>query len=1118
METLLLELKRLGIGIGIQGDNLKLSLPQDINAKEILAQVKEHKEALLDFLHKKEREQSLEVVLAKAEEKPYYPLSPAQKRLFFLHQLAPSSLQYNMPQIIELKGRLDLKKLNGTLDYLVRRHESLRTSFGFINGEPVQFVHEALKWEILPVPHEGKTVKELAQDFVQPFNLQSKTMMRTALVKLKRTHHLLLIDFHHMIMDGVSLNILIREFSKIYQGESLPPQKLQYKDYAVWRQGVDLEPKYERDRTFWLQEFKEESENTDLPLDFKRGSRRSHKGGYYSFELDGYTTEKLKAVAREFEVSIFMLLLACYNVVLAHLCNSEDITIGTVLSGRQQKGVENIVGMFANTLPIRNFPMGQLSFKDFLLQVKNKVLSCFEHQNYSYETLINELRLERSLSRNTLFDSVFIFQNFEQNKFKLQDLKFRKMEQRTSTAKFDLTLIGREHNSGISLSLEYALDLFKPKTIRRIATYFAQVISAVLSDTSLKLSDIEVLDKKEKELLRKTGVAPTLSYNQKDTVVAMFEKRCKESPNDIAIVDGERQLSYRALEALAAMLAKKITDSLGKEKGHLIGILAEPSADMIIGILAVAKIGGVFVPLSPQHPRSRNSYIIEDCQAQLVLLQHSLHQEANFVKLPKLPIPKKSAEEFQEVGGGSVVINPDDSLYIIYTSGTTGRPKGVEVANRGVSNMVENFKTLFQLSTMCRMSQVADFSFDAAMYEIWPNLIYGGPMFIAPWEAKKDPRQMKKWLADNRIEVSWQPTAFAETLLKESWDESTSSLRIMTTAGDTLRYVPRNQMPFKLYNLYGPTEDTVWTTWVEIKTGKAQAYYSIGKPIANKKVYILNEHASLVPFGVKGELCISGPGLAKGYVNNKILSGEKFIANPFEKNTFLYRTGDIVRWREGGDLEFFGRKDSQVKIRGYRIELGEVEQELLRHPVIQSCVIILGGSGSSTQLAAYYVASKAIGGKELQTFLSDRLPKYMIPSTYVQLKTIPYTVNGKLDKQSLPDPVPVKNNNFTPPKNKTEKELANIWAKILGLGNELLDVHTNFFDLGGNSINMIELNQNVNQFFGKQLSVAEMFHLSTIRALATYLKNEGAVASFRKEVTQKATEEAKDRIKLLPNL
>ncbi|HLP59759.1 MAG TPA: amino acid adenylation domain-containing protein, partial [Candidatus Deferrimicrobium sp.] len=875
---------------------------------------------------------------------------------------------------------------------MIKRHESFRTSFHMINEEPVQRISKVFGPTFF---QKGGPPEAIIKSFIRPFDLSQAPLLRVWLVKLAENRHLLLLDMHHIISDGVSTEVLLHDFAALYGGKELPVLGLQYKDYAGWQNREQESEQNLKQESYWLREFDGEIPVLELPVDYARPVVREYEGGSINFEISNEITKLSPASG----ATVYMVLLAVYTVFLAKISSQEDIVVGTPVAGRGHADLEKIIGLFVNTLALRNYPVGEKTFTGFLREVKEKTLEAFENQDYQYEDLVEQVVLKRDTGRNPLFDTMLVLQNAGPGKIEIPGLRFIPHEYESKISKFDLTLIVVEVEEKLRLTFEYSTKLFKRETVERFSVYFKNIVKSIIENKERKISDFEIITEEEKRLILTDFNDTAAEYPADKTIHQLFAEQVEKTPDRIAL-SGEPvgqvglvrpvrlvQLTYLQLNEQSNRLAGLLIQK-GVLAGSIVGIMMERSIELIIGLLGVLKSGGAYLPIDPDYPQERIDYMLKDSNAKIMV--------GNW-------------HACSEIHHSSFIIHHSSHsshlAYLIYTSGTTGRPKGVLIRHKSFINLIYFHRSIFEENQDSRISQVANPAFDAMGFEVWPCLVSGAALHIADNETRLSPAQMRDWLIRRGITISFQPTVMAEHLLAEMWPHGGVRLKSLCAAGDKLNRYPDRTYPFNLYNLYGPTEDTVWTTWTLVKTGtNPEMPPVIGKPVANHRVYILNSNLKLQPLGMPGELCISGAGLAEGYLNNPELTAEKFNRSYRSYRSYiLYKTGDLARWLPDGNIEFLGRIDHQVKIRGFRIELGEIENRLAKHPGIKEAVVLdQAEENGDKYLCAYIVpgGEKVISG--LWEYLAKKLPDYMIPSRFISLEKIPLTSNGKIDRGALP--------------------------------------------------------------------------------------------------------------------
>lgn len=1028
--------------------------------------------------------------IEQAEEKPYYRLSSSQEQLYFLFELDKDSLAYNMSLITRINGNLDKSRLSSAFQKLIMRHESLRTFFDLVDNEPVQKITEMSSFN-LEYYQATDDQEEIINNFIRPFNLNKLPLMRVGLIEVADQDHILMVDIHHIITDGISVEILINEFAEYYNGEELPALKLQYKDYSEWKRLKNQGNNKAKEEAYWVKDLMHNRAVLDLPTDYPRSLVKSTEGGLVEFELGFEDSRKLNLLAARTDTTVFMILLSVYNVFLRKICNQDDVIVGVPVSGRSDADLNNTIGLFINTLPIRNYPKDHLTFEDFLSNVKAKTLACIDNQDYSYEALIDRLEIVRDTSRNPLFDTMFVFENFNSADLLISGLKFENYRRDHVVSKFDLSLLVKETSGNMLLSFEYCNKLFKEKTVKRFKEYFKTIVSSILDNEAIKIAHIQIIPEAERLKLLYEFNNTSLKYSDTDTVVSLFEKQVERTPNDIALVIGTEKMSYADLNSFANKIEKTIAGKIFNQS-EIIGLLFKPGFEMIAAMLAVLKAGCIYVPLSPEVPRLRNSFILSDSNAALLLTQKDFYCENNKIdgiEDDQLIFVDKDLSLGKIIPNSSRIIPANDLIYIIYTSGTSGQPKGVEITNRGVVNY-----TLWRISHHNFNSkdialQLLSYHFDGFAAVLYSSLLSGSKLILISEEEKSRPDLIVEIIKNEGVtNFAITPSLYSPILDHLQVGEELSHLKLVVLAGEKTNTAvikkSQNSLPkVLLENEYGPTETTIGAT--HGKTLNEQNNAIIGTPIANTSIYILNPNNELVPIGIPGEICISGDGVAKGYVNNQILTNERFLNNPFIAGERMYKTGDLGRWLPEGEIELLGRLDGQVKIRGVRIELGEIEAQLLTHCDVKDASVIAGLENDAEFLVAYYVSETAIETLDLRGFLSDRLPISMIPGYFIHLNKLPQTPSGKLDIKALPIPEMELDIQYVAPQTQEQLILEEVWSAVLGIKN--ISITDNFFAIGGDSIKSIQISARMRNL-GYDVSVKEIFMSQNIKELSFRLR------------------------------
>jgi tyrocidine synthetase-3 len=1027
-------------------------------------------------------EKSAHSLVEPVKEQACYPLSAAQKRLYILSQLGEEQTNYNIPGVAVITGKLDPTRLEAAFKGLIRRHEALRTSFELADEEPVQRIHGEVDFQIRRIQAEETEAPALIKDFVRPFDLSRPPLVRVGLIELSKQKHILVTDLHHIIADGLSMGIIRRELMRLYQGEKLPDLRIQYKDFSAWQNRLLKSELLKPQEEYWLERYRGELPVLNLPADYPRPAIQSFAGDRIAFKIGAELTRRLNRLAAESHSTMFMVLLAAFNVLLSKYTGQEDIIVGTPVAGRSHSDLENVVGMFVNTLALRNYPEGRKTFAEFLAEVRADALKAYDHQEYPFDELVEQLGVDRDVSRNPLFDVMFAMENREPDRAEPDELPWMPYPWEHKTAKFDLTLAATETDREIRLSWEYCTRLFKKETVERLTKHFLKLLEQITADAQVKLAEIDMLTESEKQRILVEFNNTRVEYAQDQTIHGLFEEQAAKSPEHIALVHEDRQMTYAELNRKANRLAN-ILRAKGVGANRIVGIMAEPSVEMIIGILGILKAGGAYLPIDPEYPEERIRFMLGDSGARILLTQrrfkagYGTHWEV---------VELDDPENYQGIARNpEIIYQPDDLAYLIYTSGSTGRPKGVPVEQKSLVNLALWHNRQYQVTPSDRGTKYAGFGFDASVWEIFPYLIAGASIHIIEKSIRLDAARLNEYYEQNKITVSFLPTQICEQFL----DLENHSLRALLTGGDVLRkYKAKN---YALFNHYGPTENTVVTSCMPVNQNYANI--PIGKPIANVRTYIVDQYHRMQPVGIPGELCVSGAGLARGYLNLPELTAAKFVTNPLEPGERMYRTGDLARWLPDGDIEFLGRIDQQVKIRGFRIEPGEIESQLLKHTAIQAAVVVARDDPQRGKyLCAYIVAAQELTVAEFRRHLSRELPDYMIPSYLVQLEQLPLTPNGKIDRKALPEPGADIQTGvaYQAPRNETELELAKIWQEVLGVARAGID--DNFFELGGHSLKAIALMAKLHQIFNKAISLKAIFSHPTIKALAGVIEKEKA--------------------------
>ncbi|MEG4215636.1 amino acid adenylation domain-containing protein [Microcoleus sp. Pol14C6] len=1044
------------------------------------------------------------------------PLSFTQERLWFFDQLEPGNPFYNLCGAVRITGQLNAETLRQSIEKIIERHEILRTAFAGGEKQQIQVIFEAI---IFPLPlidlsdrspdeREKLAQKLCAEEAQLPFDLTHPNLLRAKLLRLSETEHTLLLSAHHIIFDGWSLGVFLRELAAFYEGitknnlASLPPLPIQYADFATWQRQQMQGEILETQLTYWKQQLSGSAAVLNLPTDFSRPAVQSYKGGRQLFELPENLTEAIRQLSRREKTTPFMTLLAAFKTLLYRYTGQEDILVGSPIASRNSSETESLIGFFVNTLVLRTDLNGNPTFRELLNRVREVALGAYSHQDVPFEKLVEELQPNRDLSHSPLFQVMFAFQNASEFALELPNLSLNCQQIHSDTANFDLTLELEATAIGIRGWFEYSIDLFEAATIAQMAGHFQNLLEGIVANPSARLSDLPLLAETERQQLLFEWNNTGTNYFQNECVHRLFEAQAAKTPDAVAVRFECQSLTYGELNNRANQLAHYL-HSFGVKPDAIVGVYMERSLDAIVGILGVLKAGGAYLPLDPNYAKERLNFMLEDAGVQVLLTQAQLAADLLVPNIYAICLDAEWEIIYQENQSNlDSAVGPENLAYIIYTSGSTGKPKGVMVQHASLANYTQAASVEYGIEPGDRILQFASLSFDASAEEIYPCLTRGATLVLRGNSMLDSIYSFLQKCREWEITVLDLPTAYWRELtarLSIENAEFPSSVRLTIIGGEAALSASLDQWQkcvsekVRLVNTYGPTETTIVATWCElsgnIPTAKS---LPIGRPIPNARTYVLDANLQPVPIGVPGELYIGGAGVARGYINRSDLNREKFIPDIFssKQGDRLYKTGDLVRYLPDGNLEFLDRTDRQVKIRGFRIELGEIESALSQHPDVQEAVILAREEDSGEKrLIAYLVLNSAlsIGNsaliKNLRSFLREQLPDYMVPASFVCLESMPLTPNGKVDFKALPAPETNRSEaDFIAPQTLEEQVLAEVWAEVLGL--KQVGINDNFFELGGHSLLATQLIAKVRDRFQVELSLRCLFQSPTVASLA----------------------------------
>jgi amino acid adenylation domain-containing protein len=1031
----------------------------------------------------------------------------AQQRLWFLEQLEPGQASYNVPRAIRLQGPLNIEALRATLAEIVRRHEPFRTHFLNVDGELRQIICDDVNiplteidlTSVLKTDREAEGLRLTRVEAARPFDLNNGPVIRTTLLRLDEQEHILLLTTHHIVSDAWSAVILFREFGQLYEAftngrnASLAPFAIQYADFAEWQRDWLQGEALEEQLSYWKKQLDGVTTDLALPLDHPRPPVSSFQGAAKWLRLSPALNENLTELSKHEGTTLFMTLLAAFKTLLYRYTSQEDIVVGSPIAGRNRAEIEDLIGFFINTLPLRSILGGNPTFRELLQRVRQTAIDAYAHQDLPFEKLVAEIDPERDLGRTPLFQVMFQYQDSVKPLFQTKDLKSSWLETSSHTAKFDLSMLVLARDETLNCLLEYRTELFRDETIERLLGHYATLLESIVANPDEKIATLQLMTQAERNEMLNAGRGEVSEFPRELSIHQLFEQQVERTPDEVALIFGDERLSYRELNVRANQLANYLR-ARGVGPEVRVAIRMQRSPEMIVGLLGILKAGGAYVPLDPANPEERAVFILEDSGAALLLTKEPLHQS------PRVPVVSLDGDREQISSAGesnpSNATTSGNAAHVIYTSGSTGRPKGVISAHRASINRFAWMWRAYPFTAGEVCCQKTALSFVDSIWEIFGPLLQGVPLVILDHDSVQDPSRFVAALSAHQVTRLVLVPSLLRVMLESDDDlaERLQNLRFCVCSGESLPVelatAFRKRLPHtKLINLYGSSEVAADVTCYEVTDTNGLDSVPIGKPIANTQIYILDTHLQPVPFGVMGEIYVGGEGLARGYLNQPVLTQEKFVSDPFNGDlTKLFRTGDLGRYLADGNIEFHGRRDYQVKVRGVRIELGEIETVLKTNPAIRQAVVIpVDDAQGGKQLVVYLVAEvNPPSMNELRSFLRRKLPDYMVPSAFVMLESLPLNTSGKIDRLALPAPnqnQALAHADFVPPRTPVEDVLATIWAETLR--RDRVGVHDDFFSLGGHSLLVARIVARVSQTLHVELPMRTLFEASTVAALAT---------------------------------
>jgi amino acid adenylation domain-containing protein len=1090
---LLDELTRRGATLVPEGNHVRYRAPKGALTPELRAALAAHKQEVLALLR-----------AGLAASRTAHPLSSAQQAIWLVQQAAPDTVAYNIAAAYRIRSRVDVAALEHALQALADRHATLRTTYGVEDSIPVQYVHGATAVELERVDASAVSWDELRERIDarhrRAFDLVHGPVIRPTLFTRAEDDHVLLLGVHHLAADGAALKVLHDELRALYaahadgSASTLPLPTCEYSDYVRWHRELLDGEDGDRLWRYWRDQLAGELPVLALPTDRPRPRVPRYRGASQPLIVSAELTRGLKAFARAEGTTLFTTLLAVFQVLLHRYSGQSDIVVGSPTFARGRADYRSLVGHFVNMVPLRVDGSGQPSFRSLVGRTRGVVLGALEHHDYPFQRLLERLQPTRDPGLSPIFQVVFSLLHGADDRGSVVEggagagLRLEPLRVEQQEGAFDLTLELTDTGGTLEGALKYNTDLFDAATVARMSGHLERLIEQVVADPDQSIERLELLTAAERQVLLVDWNETSAARRPHTCVHELFEAQAARTPDALAVTSDAGELSYRELDRRANQIAHRLR-RMGIGPDVPVGVYLERSPDLVAAIVGILKAGGAYVPIDPAYPPDRLAFMVEDAGMPVLLTQASLAPRVRAGATHVLPIDAdRAALALEPESNPSLETTADNLAYVIYTSGSTGTPKGVAVQHDGLVNLVTWHQRAYTVTAGDRATLVAGLGFDASVWELWPYLTAGASLHLPDERTRVSVPELLAWMAAKRITVCFLSTPLLEAALELSWPADIA-LRAVLTGGDQLHRAPRHELPCALVNHYGPTENTVVTTCGTVTPGSAGPP-TIGRPIANTQVFVLDPYLNPVPVGVPGELYIGGIGLARGYLNRPELTADRFVVCSIADlpPMRLYRTGDLARFRSNGEIDFLGRIDNQVKLRGFRIELGEIEAVLCQHPMVrEAAVLAREDSPGRKQLVGYVVpaAGAQPTARELRESLRAKLPDYMVPAAFVSLAALPLTPNGKVDRRALPEPhgaSPEDPEATALPTTETETLLARITAEVLGL--HAVGIRGNFFDLGGHSLLATRLMARIRGAFGVELPVRTIFDAPTVAELA----------------------------------
>ncbi len=1107
-------LRTRGIKVTALNGQLKVNAPQGVMTPDLKKELTEKKQDILGFLELANRKTTKRTPIVSITREEDLPVSFAQERLWFLEKFNPGQPTYNIPLGLLAKGPLNMAALATSVNDLILRHETLRTTFVEIEGKLVTVAQEDVTIAIEDLSNVNGEDAAIHEFVHRLFDFNVAPLMRVGILSRSENETLLLFSVHHMIADGWSIGILLKDLFTIYEAhitESVDPPPdlpIQFADFAYWQRTEMSDANLAGSLNFWSEHLAGAPPLLDLPTDFPRSLRASSIGNSIEFMLPVALADGLRNLSRRSGTTLYMTLLAAFQTLLFRYSRQEDIVIGSPIANRDLAEVESVVGFFTNTLAMRAQIEPEMSFESLLAQVRESTLNVMEHQHIPFDQVVETLNPERNQSYNPVYQVLFALQNTDFDIPQLPNLSLEIVWLGTDTAKMDMFLEMRENDDAtIAARLEYNVSLFKLKTISQMRDHFVTLLHEVTANPKTAVDRINLLSTQERIQLIQTWNQTASASLPYALIHKYFEHQVAKSPENIAIEIDNVTLTYAELNQKANQLAHYL-QSRGAQPDMLIGIFLPRSIDMIVAVLGILKAGSAYLPLDPIYPTERRAYMLNNAQAPFVLTHQTMLSELSDGDAEPICLDSQweTIAQFPEDNPSSDVTS-ENLLYVIYTSGSTGKPKGVALPHRAIANLINWQLKETVLSDGARTAQFTSLSFDVSCQEIFTTFCTGGTLVMVTELLRKDMTQLAHFLNDQRVERLYLPF-IALQQLAEIFDKERivpTQLREIITAGeqlqitDALRRFFKKQPSATLINQYGPSESHVVTAYTLV--GSSNDWVTlppIGKPIDNTQIYLLDKYCEPVPVGIVGELYIGGVNVAQGYINRPEITAERFIPNPFPTDlswpggeNLLYRTGDLARYLPDGNIQYLGRADSQVKLRGYRIELGEIESVLASHPSVQEAVaVVREDTPGDKRIVAYLVTTSDLVAEDVRQYIHPNLPDYMLPATFMFLDKMPLTPSGKVTRRALPEPEYNRDQSksvYMAPRNELEEQMIDLWQQVLKVNP--IGIHDNFFEIGGHSLMALRLFSQMEEITGRKMPLSTLFEAPTIAELATLMSN-----------------------------